>query len=50
MAKQYTDELNTIEAAPDGRTGLIPAYHTLDGNLSYGIKKWNTVFSFLVKT
>jgi Fe(3+) dicitrate transport protein len=49
VGKQYADEQNTIEATPDGRNGLIPAYHTVDGNLFYTNERWNTTFTLGVK-
>ncbi len=49
VGDQYTDELNTVIASPDGRTGLIPTYHTIDGNVFYQIKPWNTRFSIGIK-
>ena len=35
VGSQYTDELNTIAAAPHGRTGRISAYHLLDATVLY---------------
>lgn len=49
VGKQYTDELNTATATPDGRTGLISAYHTVDANVFYQIKPWKTTFSIGIK-
>ncbi len=49
VGQQFADELNTIEASPDGRNGLIPAYHTFDGNLFYNNARWNTTFTLSVK-
>ncbi|MBK8500717.1 MAG: TonB-dependent receptor [Saprospiraceae bacterium] len=49
VGQQYADELNTIEASPDGRNGLIPAYHTFDGNVFYMHNAWNTTFTLGVK-
>lgn len=50
IGEQFTDIQNTVEAAPNGRTGLLPAYHILDGGLTYRMrKKVNTLFSVSVK-
>ncbi|UOG77588.1 TonB-dependent receptor (plasmid) [Hymenobacter tibetensis] len=35
VSSQYSDELNTVEAAPHGRTGRIPGYRLLDATLLY---------------
>jgi len=49
ISDQFADELNTTKATPDGRIGLIPTYHTLDGNMSYHLQKLNMTFSLCVK-
>lgn len=49
VSNQFSDELNTDIAAPDGRNGLIPAYTTLDAHTSYKIAKWNSLISLAVK-
>lgn len=35
VGRQYTDELNTVPAAADGRTGRLPAYGLLDATVRY---------------
>ena len=49
IGKQFADELNTISPSPDGRNGLIPAYHTFDANLFYSSDRWNTTFTLSIK-
>lgn len=41
---QFSDELNTVAATPNGRTGLVPSYWTMDGNLGWKLKKHNMSF------
>jgi Fe(3+) dicitrate transport protein len=49
VGKQFTDELNTVTPTPDGRNGLIAAYHTFDGNIFFASERWNTTFTLSVK-
>jgi Fe(3+) dicitrate transport protein len=46
---QFSDELNTVAPSPDGRTGEIPHYFTLDGNIRYEWSKAHLAFSLNVK-
>lgn len=41
VGEQFGDVLNTVEASPDGRTGLIPAYSVFDATLGYKIQSWD---------
>lgn len=41
VGEQFTDELNTIVAHPNGRSGLIDSRFTLDGGLYYKFDKQN---------
>lgn len=47
--KQFTDLMNTTEASPDGRSGLINSFLVLNANLSYCIKKWGVTFNLAGK-
>ncbi len=50
VGEQFTDIQNSVEPDPNGRSGLLPAYHILDGGLTYRLrKKVNTLFSVSVK-
>jgi Fe(3+) dicitrate transport protein len=49
VSRQFTDEINTDLPTPDGRNGVIPAYHTLDFHLGWNIKKWNTSIGCTIK-
>jgi Fe(3+) dicitrate transport protein len=49
VSDQFTDVVNTIDPSPNGRIGRIPAYHLLDGGLTYRLSKINTLFSITVK-
>lgn len=49
IADQYSDILNTVVPHANGRNGMIPAYHVLDGGLTYRADKINSVFSLSVK-
>ncbi|NND34030.1 MAG: TonB-dependent receptor, partial [Saprospiraceae bacterium] len=49
VGEQFADELNTVTPSPDGRNGIIPAFHTFDGNLFYSNERWNTTFTLSVK-
>lgn len=50
VSDQFSDIENTVDPHPNGRSGLIPAYHLLDGGLTYRLrKKVNTLFSLSVK-
>lgn len=46
---QFADVLNTIEPAPDGRSGIIPAYTVFNLNLAYELPVWRTRISLSVK-
>lgn len=39
VGEQFTDELNTAEALPDGRTGILPAYFVLDASAIFQFPK-----------
>lgn len=47
--EQFSDELNTITASPNGRVGQIDDYWVVDASLGYHIKKWNTTVNLAVK-
>lgn len=49
VSDQFTDIVNSVAPAANGRSGLIPAYHILDGGLQYRMRKINTVFNLSVK-
>lgn len=49
ISDQFSDVMNTIEPGANGRSGLIPAYHVLDGGLTYRLSKSNTLFSVSCK-
>ncbi|WP_394355343.1 TonB-dependent receptor family protein [Pararhodonellum marinum] len=49
VASQFTDEINSLIPAVDGRTGQIPSYFVMDGTVSYQLPKWNSRFNFSVK-
>ena len=49
VASQFGDELNTIQPAPDGRTGVIPSYLVFDGVMSYNLPKINSRFNLAIK-
>lgn len=38
-AESFADALNTVEPSPSGATGLVPAYHLLDLNISVSLTK-----------
>ena len=42
--EQFGDILNTVEASPNGRIGLIPAYTVVNGCVSYRMDRLNTTF------
>jgi Fe(3+) dicitrate transport protein len=46
---QFTDELNTIEPAPSGETGKMPAYLLLDITGSYDLSYLNSTLYISVK-
>jgi Fe(3+) dicitrate transport protein len=47
--EQFTDLINSVEPHPNGRTGMIPAFNTLDFSVFHKIEKWNTTLSFSIK-
>jgi len=49
ITSQFADILNTVEPDAEGRIGMIPAYHLLDGGVTYRANKIGTVFSVSVK-
>lgn len=49
VGKQFTDQLNTIEASADGRTGLLKAYKVFDANLYYKLPKYHATFNLSAK-
>lgn len=49
IGKQFTDELNNIEAAPSGETGLMPSYFVLDLTGRYEIEAINSSLYLSVK-
>ncbi|MEZ4828209.1 MAG: TonB-dependent receptor [Bacteroidia bacterium] len=42
--EQFSNELNSIAPSPDGRTGLIPSFFTLDGTVFYTLQRIPLVF------
>ncbi|MEZ4771646.1 MAG: TonB-dependent receptor [Bacteroidia bacterium] len=42
--EQFSDELNTIMASPDGRTGVISDFYTIDGTIYYSLPRIPLVF------
>jgi Fe(3+) dicitrate transport protein len=46
---QYSDELNTINPSPNGRSGWIPSRTIADAGMYYRLAKYNTTFRFNVK-
>jgi Fe(3+) dicitrate transport protein len=46
---QFTDELNTIQPANNGRIGKLPSYLLMDATLMYFLDKQNLGFSFNIK-
>lgn len=49
VSGQFGDELNTMVAAANGRSGYIDSYFIMDGTLTYGVDSWNTVFNLSAK-
>jgi Fe(3+) dicitrate transport protein len=49
VSSQFTDELNTIEPAPSGETGMMPSYFTIDFTGSYNISNLNSTVYISVK-
>jgi Fe(3+) dicitrate transport protein len=49
VEKQFTDELNTIEASPSGESGLMPSFVTTDLTVNYLISTLNSNVFFSVK-
>lgn len=49
ISKQFTDELNNIEAAPSGETGLMPSYFIIDLTGRYEIDAINSSLYISVK-
>lgn len=49
VSDQFSDELNTVEASADGRTGLIASHYTFDAGAKYTLSKIGTTFSVCVK-
>lgn len=49
IGDQYTDPANTLEASADGKTGHLPAYHTIDGTIQYYVPKIYSTFNISVK-
>jgi Fe(3+) dicitrate transport protein len=49
VGKQFTDELNTIEASPSGETGLMKSFITADLTASYLITDFNSSIYLSVK-
>jgi Fe(3+) dicitrate transport protein len=48
-SQQYTDILNTFEASPNGRTGLMSAFYTFDMHISVPISKLKSTFHITCK-
>lgn len=49
IGKQYTDELNSMEASESGETGLMPSYYVFDVTGRYQIDIINSAFYVSVK-
>ncbi len=49
VSEQFTNEMNTVPAAADGRSGQIPAYFVADAALRLGVPKWKSTFFCTVK-
>jgi len=49
ISEQYANILNTVEASTDGRNGLIPPYHLLDGGVQFNWSKYDTLFTLTAK-
>ncbi len=49
IGQQFGNAFNTVLPTNNGRSGLIPAYNTLDVTAGYTIPKINTQISFSVK-
>nr|MBS0037142.1 TonB-dependent receptor [Saprospiraceae bacterium] len=49
LGDQFTDVINSIEPAPNGRSGKIDSYLNLDANLLYEWTDKNVVFNLSVK-
>ncbi len=49
IGRQFTDELNSIDAAPSGETGLMPSYFVFDLTGRYQIDAINSYFYLSVK-
>jgi Fe(3+) dicitrate transport protein len=49
VGQQFTDELNSIEAAADGQSGKMPAYFVLDLTGSFNISSMNSTLFVSVK-
>ncbi len=49
VGSQFADELNTVTAHPNGRSGQIPSWYSIDGTAGYRVNKWNTTFRVSVK-
>ena len=49
IGEQFTDELNTVEASPDGQTGKMPSYFVLDITGRYYSSELNSSLYISVK-
>lgn len=49
VTEQFTDELNTVQAAANGETGLMPSYFVLDATGRYMLNSLNSTIYVSVK-
>lgn len=49
IGAQFTDELNTFNASPNGRTGELKSRYIIDANASYQIPKSYASFNLAIK-
>jgi Fe(3+) dicitrate transport protein len=44
VARQFSDDLNTVTPTPDGQRGLIPSYTIWNATANYNVESMNTTF------
>ncbi|MBD0326203.1 MAG: TonB-dependent siderophore receptor, partial [Pyrinomonadaceae bacterium] len=49
VARQFSDDLNTITPSPDGQRGLIPSYTIWNATANYNVESMHTTFFVTVK-
>ena len=49
IGKQFTDELNSISASANGRTGQLKSRYIIDANAYYNIPKTNATLNIAIK-